>query len=313
MNIKEKKVFFYFDDVIWLFRDITRQKPKSIFDHMYLKVFREAHEKYGFKVQMNIFFCTDYFYGLDEFTLAEMTDAYKDEFIQNADWLKLAYHSKQEFPDYPLVNISYEDMEKDFNRIKKEVIRFAGEESFSDCVCSHWRPISKAGCLALRDNGIKIINATGGAVKEYTGDPTTLPYGHSFRLLQNRQPETKLFTRISLNNEISSSICAYNHLTQEQLEETNCNLKTVIDKETGINFKQLLTHGTIVNLSEIDAMESEYSKFLDCEFVGLCGHEQYFYPDYYAYQENHGEKLLKACRIMQENGFEFIFADELVK
>ncbi len=47
-----KKTYFYFDDVIWLFRDLTREKPKSIFDHYYLKIFKEAHEKYGMKVQM---------------------------------------------------------------------------------------------------------------------------------------------------------------------------------------------------------------------------------------------------------------------
>ena len=307
-----KKAFFYFDDVIWLFRDLTREKPKSIFDHMYLKVLKEAHDKYGFKVQMNAFYRTDYFYGLDEFTLSEMTDRYKEEFKANSDWLKIGYHSKQEFPDYPLVNISYDDMVKDFKAIKNEVVRFAGEESFSRCVCSHWRPISKAGCKALFDNGIKLVNATGGPVAEYDENSDILPYGHSYRLLQNRQPETKIFTRISLNKAISSSICAYNHLTQEQLEETNCTLKTVKDPEIGFHFKQLQTHGNVVNLSKLDEMEKEYEKILECEFVGLCGHEQYFYPDYYGYQKDHGEKLLKACEIMYKNGFEFIFADQLV-
>ncbi len=156
-----KHTFFYFDDVIWLFRDLTRQRPKSIFDHFYLKIFKEAHDKYGMKVQMNVFYRTDYFYGVDEFTLAEMTDTYKAEFEANSDWLKFGYHAKQEFPDYPLVNITYDDMVKDFLAIKNEVVRFAGENSFSRAVCSHWRPISKAGCKALADNGIKIINCTG--------------------------------------------------------------------------------------------------------------------------------------------------------
>ena len=65
-----KCTFFYFDDVIWLFRDLTRQKYDSIFDHLYLKTFKEAHEKYGMKVQMNVFYRTDYFYGMDDFCLA---------------------------------------------------------------------------------------------------------------------------------------------------------------------------------------------------------------------------------------------------
>jgi len=307
-----KKTFFYFDDVIWLFRDLTRQKPKSIFDHFYLKTFKEAHEKYGMKVQMNVFYRTDYFYGMDEFTLAEMTDYYKEEFKANSHWLKFGFHAKQEFPDYPLVNASYDDVIKDFDEIKREIVRFAGEECFSLAVCSHWRPISKAGCKALADKGIRLINCTGGDVREYDGDASSLPYGHAERLLQNKQPETKIFTRISLDSAISNSICGYNHLTAKQLEETNYNLKAIYDKEIGAYFKQLLTHGVVVNLSTLENMEDEYRKMLQCDFATFGGHEQYFYPDYYEYQKDHGEKLLKACEIMKENGFEFIFAEELV-
>ena len=307
-----KKTFFYFDDVIWLFRDLTRQKPKSIFDHFYLKIFKEAHEKYGMKVQMNVFYRTDYFYGMDEFTLADMTDAYKDEFKANSDWLKFGFHAKQEFPDYPLINISYDDMVKDFQEIKDEIIRFAGEDSFASAVCSHWRPISKDGCKALADNGIKIINCTGGDVREYDGNPAQLPFGHAARLMQNRQPETKIFTRITLDSAISTSICAYNHLTQKQLDDTNENLCTIYDEEVGVYFKQLLTHGTVVNLSKIDDMEDEYKKMLSCEFATFGGHEQYFYPEFYGYQSDHGDKLLKACKIMDDNGFKFIFAEDLV-
>lgn len=308
-----KKTFFYFDDVIWLFRDLTRGNYESIFDHFYLKVFKEAHEKYGLKVQMNVFYRTDYFYGTDEFTLSEMTDKFKSEFEECSDWLKFGYHSKQEFPDYPLINISYEDMTRDFLSIKNEVVRFAGQNSFSNVVCSHWRPISKAGCKALADNGIVLINATGGDTRELEDDMSSLPYGHSFRVLHNRQPETKLFTRISLNKAISTSVCAYNHLSQKQLDETNLNFKAVYDEEIGVYFKQLLTHGTVVNLSKLEDMEEEYEKLLPCTFASFGGHEQYFYPDYFAYQKDHGQKLLKACKIMHDAGFEFTFADDLLQ
>ena len=81
------------------------------------------------KVLMNVFYRTDYFYGMDDFNLSEMTDAYKEEFKANSDWLKFGFHARQEFPDYPFVNISYDDMKKDFENIKREVVRFAGEVS----------------------------------------------------------------------------------------------------------------------------------------------------------------------------------------
>ena len=77
-----KKAYFYIDDVVWPFRDITREKPKSIFAQTHLKMLKEAHDKYGMKVVLNAFYRTDYYYGDDEFTLAEMTDAYKAEWKQ---------------------------------------------------------------------------------------------------------------------------------------------------------------------------------------------------------------------------------------
>ena len=46
----DKKVYFYIDDVIWLFRDLARQRPKSIYDNSFMKMLKEAHDKYGLKV-----------------------------------------------------------------------------------------------------------------------------------------------------------------------------------------------------------------------------------------------------------------------
>ena len=92
-----KQTYFYIDDVIWLFRDLTRQAPKSIFDNAFMKMLKNAHDKYGLKVQLNVFYRTDFYYGNDEFTLADMTDAYKAEWDANSDWIRFGFHSKQEF------------------------------------------------------------------------------------------------------------------------------------------------------------------------------------------------------------------------
>jgi hypothetical protein len=67
---------FFIDDVIWFLRDIARQRPKSIFDHPFMGGLKKAHDEYGLKVQLNLFYRTDYFYGMDEFTLADFQDAY---------------------------------------------------------------------------------------------------------------------------------------------------------------------------------------------------------------------------------------------
>ena len=153
-----KKAYFYIDDTLWVLRDITRQKPATLFDNPFMKMLKTAHDKYGLKVQLNLFYRTDSFYGYDMFSLADVTDAYKAEFEANSDWLKMAFHAFEEFPDYPHVNASYEDT-------------------------------------------------------------TSLPYGHAARLLQNRQPETKVFSRGGRDTAIDNSICAYNHIDQKTDDE----------------------------------------------------------------------------------------------
>ena len=67
----EKIAYFFIDDVIWVFRDIARQKPKSVFDNAFMKMLKKAHDDNGLAVQLNIFYRTDFFYGTDEFTLAD--------------------------------------------------------------------------------------------------------------------------------------------------------------------------------------------------------------------------------------------------
>lgn len=307
----EKKCFFFIDDVIWVFRDLTRQKPASMFDNPFLKLMKEGHDKYGMKVQLNVFCRTDFFYGEDEFSLADMTDAYKSEFEAASDWLKLGFHAKQEFPDYPYVNADYNTVKVDLDNTKKEVFRFAGENTFAYGTITHWLPISKDGVRALRDGGIKIISCSRGEKQEYTGDPNSLPYGHSFRLLHNRKPETMLYNRNSLNKAIDNSICAYNHISDEEWESIRFNTKTILDKETGMHFKTF-TNAPTINLCDEEHLVNAIKERLGEEYIGYANHEQYFYPDYFLYQPDYPSKVLAAARTLYENGYTYVFVEDFV-
>ena len=213
-----KRAYCYIDDVIWLFRDLTRQRPASLFDNFMMKALKKAHDAYGAKFQLNIFYRTDFFYGDDEFTLADMTDAYKPEFEAASDWLKMAVHSKQEFPDYPFVNLDYEDAMGIMQTVMGQIRRFAGENSITYTMTPHWGPASLDACRAFKDCGVKLLWASAGVKTPYNGDPDSLPYGHAFRLLHNRKPETMLFTRRSLDTAIARSICGHNHISDEEGE-----------------------------------------------------------------------------------------------
>ena len=231
----------YVDDCIWFLRDLARQRPKSAFDHPFLGGFRKVHEATGLKVQFNLFYRTDFFYDMNEFTLADMPADYKAEFKANADWIKFGLHSLQEFPDYPWINSSYEDLAKFMRMIRGEITRFAGDELFARFALPHWVPMSKDGVRALKDAGITMMCATAGNRYAYNGDPNTLPYGHSFRLESNRKPETAVYTRVSNNIAISASACGYNHLTEAQRKTVSGANKFVYDPDTGMRFRNVCT------------------------------------------------------------------------
>ena len=306
----KKCAYFYVDDVIWVFRDLTRERPASLFDQRLLRVLKEAYEKYGMKTQLNAFYRTDAFYGNDVFTLEEMTDAYRQEWEEAAHWLKIGFHARGEFPDYPYVNADYEQVFQDFQDMYREVCRFAGEQSFCMAMNPHWTPVSKAGVQALYDCGVRVMSMTLGKRYEYAGDSAVLPYGHAARLLHNRKPETMLFRRGTLNKAIDSSICGYNHLEGEQEEALKHTLMSVRDPESGMRFTKLCG-GPTLNLSRLEDLEGEFGTYLGNEFIGFATHEQYSYPDYYAYQPDHGDKILKAAEIMHKNGYNYIWDDEM--
>ena len=305
-----KKAYFFIDDTIWVLRDITRNRPATLFDNPFLGMLKSCHDKYGMKVQLNIFYRTDTYYGYDEFTLADVTDAYKSEWEANSDWLKLAFHALQEFPDYPHLNATYDDTIKIFNSIRNEVFRFAGEKSFAYEICAHWAPVSLAACRALHDSGVKLLHATQGKSAPYNEDPSSLPYGHAARLIRNRQPEARTYRSTDRKEDIASAICAQNHLEPEQAEKILCNSKAFYDEATGLFFK---TFGDItLNIFDYDKLDEVFATRLGREFIGICIHEQYFYPEYFAYQPDYADKVEKMCRILSENGYTFINGDKIL-
>ena len=302
---------FFIDDVIWCLRDIARERPKSIFDNPFMAGLKRAHDMYGLKVQLNLFYRTDYFYGMDEFTLADMPDSYKAQWQDNADWIKFGFHALQEFPDYPFVNVSYADVKKLNGMISGEVARFAGNGMYATAVVPHWGPMSKEGCKALADSGMKVMWVSNGPRYAYDGNPDSLPYGHSFRLLNNRKPETALYWRGTRNAAINSSISCYNHLPTDLTELTRGSFKTVYDRDTGISFKKF-SNGPCLNLYPLDTIVPAFNKVLGKELIIHGNHEQYFFKDYFAYQPDYMEKVLVSAKWMKDNGYSYIFIEDAV-
>ena len=98
---------FFIEDNIWFLRDLNREQPASIFDHPYTAMLKRLHEKFGMKVQLDIFIETE------GFSLEDMTDKYKAEWQANADWLCFGFHARTEFPEDPYLNATYDEVYKD--------------------------------------------------------------------------------------------------------------------------------------------------------------------------------------------------------
>ena len=181
------------DDNILFLADITYNKDKytSIFDNPYLAVYKKAHDLYGAKIHLNLFYEFDReaarFFSLPrpDFNLSMVTDKFKEEWEANSDWLKLAFHSRREFPARPYLLDPPEVIAKDFEDIKREIVRFAGDKSFSeDAITVHYGTANAEGVAALRDLGHKLfmgffeLNKAGNPhVSYYAPIPLTLHVG----------------------------------------------------------------------------------------------------------------------------------------
>ena len=175
----------------------------------------------------------------------------------------------------------------------------------------HWDSISEAGVQALRDCGVKLIYATYGTSSDYNGDPASLPYGHAARLLNNHQPETRVFTRLDGGEDIANSVCAYNHLEEDVAQTILRENAAILDEKTGIYMKPLSE--ITLNLYPLNQLEEIFAPELDWNYVGVCVHEQYFYADYFAYQPDYADKINKMCEILTNAGFTFVCGDEILK
>ncbi len=259
------------DDNIWFLQDIARNSKnyKSIFENPYLKIYKDAHEMYGTKVHINLFYQTE------GFNLSQMPDKYKNEWKDNADWLKLTFHSKQEFPDKPYMNATYDEIKRDYELITEEIIRFAGEELLSPITTVHWGETTLEAARALRTMGMQGL------------------VGY-FEFIKNSKPMVSYY------------------LDREQIEHANKRDAWKDNKEDIIFIKHDIVLDKTA-LDDIYPFLNELKE--DPHRSGIIEmliHEQYFYPHYRAYQPEYRDKILTAARWAAENEYEPAFWSDIV-
>ncbi len=271
------------DDNILFLWDINEHKDeyKSIFDNPYLAIYKKAHDLYGAKVHLNLF------YELDDeartlfssprpyFNLSMMTDKFKDEFAENADWLKLAFHSNSEFPDAPYNNVGAEKIVEDCILVHREIIRFAGKNSISNSTTTHWGSGSREGIRALRSLG-------------YT----------SF---------TGYFDVINGNGVVSY------YVPVDVCEHIN-------KRDFWHDIDEDIFYGRIDRVTNLGTLESVMNTVKEVVadphrggFVSVMIHEQYFHNDYCRYLPDFEARILEPCRYLYEHGYVGAHITEVVR
>ncbi len=269
------------DDNIRFLKELNEGDYKSIFDHPYLAIYKKAHDLYGAKVHINLFyeFCdkarADFSGEHEYFNLSMMTNRYKDEFIANSDWLKLGFHSRAEYPDKPYKFADRKTVHDDCVAVCREICRFAGKECLSNCTTIHWGEGNREVVRELRALGLEAL--TGYFKKGADGQPIVSFYVDNNELdnLENRDfwmdtTEDMIFTKVD------------RVLNYSPLEEILADVeKTMNDLHRG-------------------------------GFVEIMIHEQYFYSDFNHYRPDFEDRVLLPCKMLAENGYTGTLLTEVI-
>lgn len=154
-----KNFIFTIDDNIRFLKELTEINAPSLFSHPYTAMLKELHDTYGVKVHMNLF------YLCPSFTLSQMTDRYRCEWEDNADWLKLSFHSRME-NEFPYRESDYGEVFRDCCDTEKEILRFAGKNSLAKTTTIHYCQTKPDGIRALKDCGIRGLLGLYGTKKQ---------------------------------------------------------------------------------------------------------------------------------------------------
>ena len=285
----DKKSFprsnFYIDDHSFFLTDIAHDRPKSLFDHFYLKGLSETHKRYGTKFTLNCFYRNDH----HPFTLPEFPDIYKSEWKDNSDWLKLSFHAFSEFPDrcYEAPGSSTQLL-KDFDLVKGEIERFAGPDTFIQPPVVHWAVCSWDCVKALAKNGMRVFSAgwrgVGPACDAAIAkglDPTIADLGIDLSEVAD----------IGYGMSKEEAVYLYCYRTLYNFDAGCCFVRGAGCLCNGYTPEQILAN-----------FEQSFNMKFGNECYGLGSHEQYTFPYYKNYIPDHLLRIDTAARTAYEHG-----------
>ena len=258
---------FSIDDNSFFLRDIAQKNYPSLFDCFYLDILRKLHSKYGARFVLNIYYTTE-----DGFTLPQFPDRYKGQWQDNSDWLKLAFHAYANKPDRPYQNASPAQLIADLDKVAEQIVRFAGERTYSPPTVIHWGMVQPTVLKPLYKRGVRVLSG--------------------------------YFRRSNNGWDI-------NYLLDDARSEYLSHHDALMDFDSGIVFSKVDIVCNNTPIARIVPMLEPLAKDANrAEIMDLFTHEQYFWPFYRNYIPDHAQRLDVAVRWVTEHGYKPVFFHE---
>jgi len=263
------------DDIVWSMMELSERADdiKSIFDVPFFGMFRDLHGEFGTKIHMNIYYTDE----TGKFTLKQVPDKFKEEFIENSPWFKFTFHARANDPGHIYRHSPYAEVLRDYHMVTNEIRRFAGSEVNTDVNGLHFAETTLEGARALRSVGIRCL------VGYYTTDQKGLP---NIAYYLGREQNAHCFDRDFWVDNAEDII-----FSKDKMVIDSFKLEDIVPRLEYLKNERPHEMGTL-------------------NFVT---HEQYFYPKFRGYQPNFRDKIFTAVRWAVENGYTECFLDEVFK
>ena len=258
---------FSIDDNSFFLRDLAQKQYDSLFDCFYLAGVRDLHQRYATKFVLNIYYTTE-----DGFELPQLSDRYRGEWEDCSDWLKLAFHAYANKPDRPYQYTSAEKLLADLDLVAEQIVRFAGEQTYSPPTVIHWGMVQPDAIAALTQRDVKVLSGMFSRARGH--------YDVHYFLDDDR--------------------CEY-------LERHDA----LMDWDRGIVFSNvdIICNNTPVD-RVVPTLSPLADSPNTAEIMDLFTHEQYFWPFYQNHVPDHFDRLDAAIKWVTEKGYEPVFFHE---
>ncbi|MBS1751945.1 MAG: hypothetical protein JST63_18750 [Bacteroidetes bacterium] len=268
-----KKYRLSIDDNIRFLQDIAAHA--NVYTSVFDNPFLKGLKKIHEQYQTKVHLNLFYQSVGEDFTLSEFPGIFKKEWQENADWLRMSFHAYKEFPDAPYKNASFDTVKKDCDLIIGEIKRFAGDALLGPVTTLHWGEVNVEGARAMRAAGYK------GQLGYFNVDDDQPAVSYYLTVEQRRHMKKRFIWK----DEAEDIIFIRSSMVLDRTKKE--------DIATGM-----------------DAYGNAPSGLPP--YVDYLIHEQYFYPDYTAYQPDYFEKIEAAVMWAKEHGYEPAFLDECI-